>query len=74
LVKSSARAIAPGATGTIVSGTIRGDRGVNYVLGAAKGQRMSVDMTTGNPSAYFNIRRNGSDEAIFIGSVSGTST
>ncbi|WP_295075775.1 SH3 domain-containing protein [Tabrizicola sp.] len=65
---------AAGATGTIVSGTIRGERGVKYVLGASKGQRMSVDMATSNTSAYFNIRRSGSDEAVYIGSVSGNST
>ena len=64
---------APGATGTIISGTIRGARGAKYILGASRGQVMSVDMTTSNASAYFNIRRSGSDEAIFIGSVSGNS-
>lgn len=64
---------APGATGTIVSGTIRGERRVAYVLGASAGQRMAVNMTTGNASAYFNIRRSGSNEAIHIGSVSGNS-
>ncbi|WP_431298809.1 hypothetical protein [Tabrizicola sp. BL-A-41-H6] len=42
-------AFAPGATGTSVSGTIRGERGVKYVLGASAAQRMSVDMTTSNP-------------------------
>lgn len=67
-------AFAPGATGTILSGTIRGDRGVKYVLAAAAGQKMSVAMTTDNASAYFNIRRSGSDTAIYNGSVSGNST
>jgi SH3-like domain-containing protein len=67
-------AFAPGAAGTILSGTIRGDRGVKYVLGAAAGQKMSVSMTTDNASAYFNIRRSGSDTAIYNGSVSGNST
>jgi hypothetical protein len=65
---------APGSSGTIISGTIRGARGVTYILGASKGQRMSVDMTASNASAYYNIRRSGSDEAIYIGSISGNST
>ncbi len=67
-------AFAPGATGTILSGTIRGDRGVKYVLGAAPGQKMSVSMTADNASAYFNIRRSGSDTTTYNGSVSGNST
>lgn len=62
---------AAGSSGTIVSGTIRGDTGVVYVLGAAAGQRMSVNMTTDNSSAYFNIRRSGSADAIYNGSING---
>jgi hypothetical protein len=65
---------APGAIGSIFSGTIRGEQGVGYVLGASGGQRMTVDMTTGNASAYFNIRRSGSDTAIYNGSINGNST
>ena len=64
---------APNTNGTVISGTIRGDRGVIYVLGASAGQQMSVDMTTDNASAYFNIRRSGSDTAIWNGSVEGNS-
>jgi hypothetical protein len=60
-----------GANGTVISGTIRGDRGVNYVLGASAGQQMSVDMAADNASAYFNIRRSGSDSAIWNGSIEG---
>ena len=65
---------ASGTTGAILRGTIRGDRGVKYVLGASAGQRMSVDMTTGNASAYFNIRRSGTDTAIYNGSINGNGT
>lgn len=64
---------APGATGTVVRGTVQGRSGVNFVLGAAAGQQMSVDMTTDNASACFNIRRNGSDTAIWNGSINGNS-
>lgn len=65
---------AQGATGTILTGTIRGNQGANYILGAAAGQKMSVSMTTDNASAYFNIRRSGSSEAAYNGSIGGNST
>lgn len=69
--RSERVSFAPGANGTVISGTIRGDRGVNYVLAASAGQQMSVNMTTDNASAYFNIRRSGSDTAIWNGSIDG---
>ena len=62
---------AAGSSGTSVSGTIRGYEGVDYVLGAAAGQRMSVTMVTDNASAFFNIRRSGSADAIYNGSING---
>ena len=63
-----------GATGTVLRDRIVGSQGVNYVLGAAAGQRMTVDMSSDNASAYFNIRRSGSDTAIYNGSINGNST
>lgn len=65
---------ASGATGTVLRDRIVGVRGVNYVLGASAGQRMTVDMTSDNASAYFNILRRGSDTAIYNGSINGNST
>lgn len=65
---------APGASGTVLRDQIVGERGVNYVLGASAGQRMTVEMTTDNASAYFNIRRSGSDTALYNGSVNGNSS
>lgn len=62
---------AGGSTGTVISDKIKGDETVDYVLGAAIGQRMTVDMTTSNPSAYFNLMLSGAPEAIHIGSVDG---
>ena len=35
------------------------------------GQRMVVEMTTTNPSAYFNVWAPGADAAMFIGSAEG---
>jgi hypothetical protein len=62
---------AAGASGTSVRGMIRGYDGVVYVLGAQAGQRMSVEMTTDNASAFFNIRPSGSADAIYNGSIDG---
>lgn len=42
---------------------------MRYVLGASAGQRMTVEMTTSNASAYFNITAPGATEALHIGSV-----
>ncbi len=58
-----------------LSGTVTGNEYFDYVLGAAKGQSMSVALTVGgtngNGTAYMNILPPGSTgEAIFNGSMS----
>lgn len=60
------------ATGTVFKGRIKGDESIDYLVEAEAGQRLSVDISTTNDSLYFNILPQGSDEAIFIGSTSGT--
>lgn len=62
---------APGTSGTTLQGQIRGYDSVDYVLNARGGQRMVVEMTTSNPSAYFNLMPSGDPQAIFVGSTSG---
>lgn len=62
-----------GSDGTSLVGTITGDEAVRYMLDARAGQRMTVGMTTTNPSAYFNITAPGATEAMHIGSVVGNS-
>lgn len=63
-----------GASGTTIEDSIRGDRGINYLVGVSAGQQMSVQLDTDNPSSYFNITAPGASEALFIGSISGNST
>lgn len=63
---------ATGTNGTVIEDRITGDQTVKYVLGASKGQIMSVDMQTSNASSYFNILPPGSDVAVFRGSTEGT--
>lgn len=62
-----------GSDGTSLVGAITGDETVRYRLGASAGQRMTVEMTTTNASAYFNITAPGATEALHIGSVAGNS-
>jgi len=64
-------AFAKGASSASVKGSIRGDRIVDYTLGARAGQSMSVALKTSNPSNYFNVLPPGSETALFVGSTSG---
>jgi len=62
-----------GANSATVEGSIKGYETVDYVLGAHKGQSMNVSMATDNTANYFNIIAPGkADEAMFIGSTTGT--
>jgi len=60
-----------GATGATIKGSLKGDQTIDYTLRAGAGQTMVVHCTPTNASAYFNVIPPGSDEAIFIGSISG---
>jgi hypothetical protein len=60
-----------GESSATVKGTIKGDDTVDYVLAAQKGQSMTVALETTNRSMYFNVLPPGSEEAVFIGSISG---
>lgn len=62
---------APGSSGTVIENRISGDQIVDYVLNAGAGQRMVIDMSTTNPSAYFNLMASGSPAAIHMGSTAG---
>ena len=45
----------PGATSATITGTIKGDQDIDYVVGAKQGQSMNVSMATKHGSTYFNI-------------------
>jgi len=71
-IRTERVSFSPGTSGATVSGTITGREGVDYLLNARAGQRMSVDMTTDNTQAYFNVLEPGETaEAIFVGSTEG---
>ena len=61
----------PGSSGTTIEGRIQGYSSVDYLLGASEGQRMTVDFTTDNPSAYFNLMRGNDPAALHVGSIAG---
>jgi hypothetical protein len=63
---------AKGASSATVKGSLKGDKIVDYQVGAKAGQTMSVTLKTGNAANNFNVLPPGSkDVAIFIGSTSG---
>jgi hypothetical protein len=61
-----------GASGTAIEDSVTGYEIVDYVLGAAEGQSMTLELETDNLSSYFNVLPPGEDAvAIYIGSVEG---
>lgn len=62
---------AAGASSKTIKGSIKGDDGVVYRLGAGQGQVMQVLFSPSNKSCYFNVTPPGGDMAMFIGSSSG---
>jgi hypothetical protein len=61
-----------GASSTTIKGTITGRETIDYKLGAAAGQRMTVTLTTDNTGNSFNLIEPGAgDVAYFVGSTSG---
>lgn len=61
-----------GKSNTIVSGTIKGETTVDYVVSTKAGQELSAHLTSKNSSLYFNVLPPGSnDVAMFIGSTEG---
>lgn len=61
-----------GTSSATVKGAIAGDESVDYTLRAKAGQKMTVTLASANASLNFNVTPAGSQEAIFIGSISGT--
>lgn len=63
---------AKGASAKTITGAIRADQDVSYVLAVRAGQTIMVTLKTSNASAYFNVVAPGVDDPLFIGSTSGT--
>lgn len=63
---------ASGVSSVSVRGTIRGYDSVDYIVAVRAAQILDVTMRSSNRSAYFNVLPSRSEEAIFIGSSSGS--
>ena len=63
--------VAAAAGPTILEGAVSGDESVSYRVAGNAGQTLSVDLSASNPSLFFNILPEGSQEALFVGSTSG---
>jgi hypothetical protein len=63
---------AKGASSATLKGALKGDKTIDYRLGAKAGQTMSVTLKTSNAANYFNVLSPGSnDVAVFVGSTDG---
>lgn len=61
-----------GASSATVTGSLKGDKTIDYKLRAMAGQTMSVSLKTSNSANYLNLLPPGSTgEAIVVGSTSG---
>jgi len=71
-IEQRAVQFARGASSATMTGTLEGDKTVDYKLRARSGQVMTVRLKTSNASNYFNVLPPGSQgEAIFVGSSDG---
>jgi hypothetical protein len=57
-----------GATSARLEGTVVGYQSVDYLLGAAAGQEMSVRISADNRFLYFNVIDSSTEDALFVGS------
>jgi Bacterial SH3 domain len=60
-----------GGEGVRYNGSIRGYESDTYIVDAKRGQKLVLNLRSGNRFAYFNILPPGSDSAIYIGSIEG---
>lgn len=56
---------------TVVTDILFGDETLDVTVNAKSGNSLNVTLTSKHPQAYFNVLPPGSQEAIFVGSVSG---
>lgn len=60
---------ARGTSSAVLHGNVHGYDSVDYVIGARRGQTLSVRMQTSNASAYFNVLPRGGDGAALEGAA-----
>lgn len=62
---------AKGATTTVVSGELKGEQYVDYMVTGGAGQTLAVTLKGSNQQNYFNVTAPGALESMFTGSLSG---
>lgn len=65
---------APGTSGSTLTSKVKGYNAVQYSLSVRAGQKMSVQLDSGNSSLYFNITAPGASEALYNSSMDGNGT
>lgn len=73
-VRREAVHFAPGTSGSTIKSKVTGYQSVQYSLGVRAGQRMNVQLDSGNGSLYFNITAPGASEALYNSSIDGNGT
>ena len=63
-----------GSSGSIINAKLKGYQRVEYTLGVTAGQKMSVQLDSGNSSLYFNVVAPGADTALYNSSIDGNGT
>jgi hypothetical protein len=64
---------APGKSSARLNRVVTGNSVTEYTLGAKRGQVMSITLSGGRSTTYFNVTPPGDGSALFNGSVSGNS-
>ena len=63
---------AKGMSSKIIKGSIKGDRSRLFLINVRAGQTLKVKLVSSNASANFNVTAPGAEQALFIGSTSGS--
>lgn len=62
-----------GKTSTVINGTIKGSRTIDYTVETSTGQELSVSLNSKSTAIYFNVLPPGSNgEAIYVGETDGS--
>lgn len=70
-IESQRVMVRAGTDSTLLTGQIKDDQTIDYILRAGAGQTLTLELKGSNPQNYVNVMAAGSDNALFIGSSSG---
>lgn len=65
---------ARGTSGATLTGQVRGYDSVQYSMGVTAGQKLDVQLDSGNSSLYFNVTAPGATAALYNSSIDGNGT